>query len=95
MAELSYLFALADFKEGMESWIIFITLKQHFFASFKEVDVRRVGLQQLLGVLQVHAADGESVLPVLKGIRKKVKVIRYAFRQKVKIGHSFLKYEFV
>ncbi len=53
----------------MESRIQLVAFCQHVFAGLEEVDERWVGLQQVLGVLQVNAADGDVFLPVLKSLR--------------------------
>ena len=65
-----YLFALADFKESVESGIWLVTFYQHLFTGLKEVDEWRIGSNQVFGIFQVHAADGKVVRPVLKCLQK-------------------------
>ena len=60
----------------MESWIGLVALVQDLLRVLEEVDVRRVGLHQVLGILQVDFADRETVVPVVQSLRKKVRIFK-------------------
>ena len=56
----------------MKSWVRFVTLGQHLLARLEEIDERRVSLEQVLRVSQVDTADRKIVLPVLKGLQRRI-----------------------